>query len=300
MSFKFLVFPIAVLLILNSCVQQSTNSEEIDAAYLAEIEQWRATRIDNLKKPDSWLSLAGLFFIKDGANTFGSDSSNALVFPEKAPAELGTIFQKDKKLKLIVNEGEQVYLNDSIVQESELVVHSSQTPCVMKWGPLSWYILDRNGRFLIRLKDAENEVFDHFTAIDQYPIDSRWKVKAQFIKQPQELAIKNVLDMDIGQESAGKLQFEIDGKRLELRVLDGGESDYFLIFADQTTGNETYGGGRYLYTPKADSTGFTYIDFNKAYNPPCVFTSYATCLLPPAQNRLDIAIAAGEKNYGEH
>ena len=223
-----------------------------------------------------------------------------MVFPGKVPALLGTILQEDGKLKLNVNEGVQLYLNDSIVQESKLAVHSSQTPCIMKWGALSWYVLNRNGRFLIRLKDAESEVFDHFTSIEQYPIDPKWKVKAQFVRQPQQIAIKNVLDMNIGQESAGKLQFELEGKQLELTVLDGGEADYFLIFADQTTGNETYGGGRYLYTPKADSSGYTYIDFNKAYNPPCVFTSYATCLLPPAQNRLDISIAAGEKNYGEH
>lgn len=287
------------IIFLSACTSQVTE-DTIDQAYQSEIEQWRAERVERLKRPDSWLSLAGLYFLKEGPNTFGSSPENKLVFPEKAPKKMGTIWLEGGLLKLEVNNALEILLNDSLVAKSPVAVHSEQTPAIMEWASLSWYVMQREDRFLVRLKDAKNEVFEHFSSIGQFPIDKKWKVSAQFINRPQQLAVKNVLDMNVAQESEGILRFEMAGKPFELTVLDGGEKDYFIIFADHTTGEETYGGGRYLYTPKADSTGYTFLDFNKAYNPPCVFTPYATCLLPPPQNRLDVAILAGEKTYGEH
>lgn len=292
-------FYLVTTLLLWSCTSQINETKDANS-YISEIEQWRTERIEGLKKSDSWLSLAGLYFLKEGPNTFGAAPENGLVFPEKAPGKMGTIWLESGQLRLVVEDGVDMLLNDSLVSQSTLQVHSEQTLCMMQQGSLSWFVLQRDDRFLIRLKDAKNKAFEHFSSIDHFPVDQKWKVPARFIAQPKKLAVRNVLDMEIEQESAGVLSFEINGQSYELSVLDGGASEYFIIFADHTTGEETYGGGRYLYTPKADESGNTFLDFNQSYNPPCVFTPYATCLLPPPQNRLNLSIEAGEKTYGDH
>jgi uncharacterized protein len=161
----------------------------------------------------------------------------------------------------------------------------------------SWVILERGGKRGVRLWDTENPALKSFEGIDYYEISKKWRVKAHFepFPEPRILIVPNILGMEIEQRCPGVLRFKIKGETFELLALEESAKTFFLIFLDDTSGEETYGGGRYLSVSMPDPNGETIIDFNKAYNPPCIFTPYATCLLPPAANRLHLAVRAGEK-----
>jgi uncharacterized protein (DUF1684 family) len=136
--------------------------------------------------------------------------------------------------------------------------------------------------------------------VERFPVDESWKFNAKFeaYNPPKEIAVPNVLGQISKEKSPGAVVFEREGKTYKIDAVDEGDDNLFLIIADQTNGDETYGGGRFMYVKKPDSTGIIILDFNKAYNPPCVFTKYATCPLPPLQNYLKLGIEAGEKMYG--
>jgi uncharacterized protein (DUF1684 family) len=286
------------LLILFNWACQNEGDVVVDEAYRAEIETWRAERLARLKAPDGWPTLAGLFRLKEDENTFGSGPDNDLVFPEKAPAKMGVIFLEGDSLVTRMAEGVAVKMGDSTVTQ---VTTTTDEPALLEYESLQWYPIERGGQYFIRLRDTLHPAREELHALPYFPIDPQWRIRAKFVPfdPPRTISIRNVLDMDISQECEGKFQFEREDQTLELWVLDGGPDEYFLIFADETTGRETYGGGRYMYAPRPDSTGRSILDFNKAYNPPCVFTAYATCLLPPPQNRLPVAVQAGEMMYGE-
>lgn len=276
------------------------NSDTLPAgeAYRNEVEAWRGQRLASLKSPDGWPSLAGLFKLREGENTFGAAADNDLIFPAAAPAHMGAIYLQKDSIYMQIAESVLIRIKDSLIQEASL---SAEQPVLFEHAALNWHLIERGGQYFIRLRDTLHPARLELTAIPHFPVDPKWRVEAAFIPfdPPQTIPVRNVLDMDIDSECEGKLQFEMEGKTHEIWVLDGGPEEYFLIIADLTTGEETYGGGRYMYVDKPGPDGKTIIDFNKAYNPPCVFTQYATCLLPPAQNRLDLAIRAGEKMYGE-
>ncbi|MEZ5040353.1 MAG: DUF1684 domain-containing protein [Saprospiraceae bacterium] len=281
----------------SSCNHEPLENRE---AYLEEVEAWRSERIAELTAPTGWLALAGLFWLEEGENTFGSGLENQLIFPKKAPSEIGRFMQKGDSVWVEIAQGVDIKVKEEVIQTMGLSGQAS--PLIMEYGSLSWFLLQRSHRYGIRLIDSLHEARQQFKHIDHYPVDPKGKVPAKLVafEQPETLLVRNVLDMEIPYPTEGKLVFNWEGKEASILVLDGGPAEYFLIFADATTGDETYPSGRYLYTPKVDSSGLTYIDFNKAYNPPCAFTEYATCLLPPAANRLEVAIRYGEKNYGMH
>ena len=295
---KRLIFLFAFLILFSACGQ-----EEPAQSYEAEINEWHKQREERLTKPDSWLSLAGLFWLKDGANTFGSDISNAIVFPEKAPAFVGTFYVRNGKVKVILKAEALVTIDGERELEKTLNDAAEGKTGIMKSGSLSWYVIKRGDKFLIRLKDSVNPAIANFTGIKRYPVDKRWRVKARLepYDPPKKLEIANVLGQVSYVDCPGALLFEINGKEYRLDP-EGkpGEKTWFLNFSDETSGRETYGAGRYLVLDAPDEDGITHIDFNKAYNPPCAFSPYATCPLPPKQNHLDVEIRAGEKNYGHH
>ena len=277
-------------------------STESSPAYEKEINEWHQQRVENLKTPDGWLSLAGLFFLEEGENTFGSGADQDMVFPEKAPAQMGVIRLEEGQMELKVADGVAIEVNGKTAVEEQVIANSTDHPFLMTWESLTWFVMQRGDRFMIRLRDAKNKAIESLMEIDRYDIDPNWNLQARLVRYEgsQKVTMKNQLGMDISMDSEGYLEFEIGKETFQLVTLDGGPEEYFIIFADETTGGETYGGGRYLYVPKANAEGTTQIDFNKAYNPPCVFTDYATCLLPPVENQLQVAILAGEKNYGDH
>jgi uncharacterized protein (DUF1684 family) len=185
----------------------------------------------------------------------------------------------------------------------EMLPDASGDPTFLTLDSLSWFIIKRDGRFAVRLRDRESRFLKEFSGIQRFPVDSTWRIPAKLEKYdpPKQVKVPNILGSVSESESPGALVFEYEGIEFKLDPL--GESlsrSLFLIFADQTNGTDTYGAGRFLYVDPPDSLGNTTIDFNKSYNPPCAFTAYATCPLPPSQNILPFRVTAGEKNYGHH
>jgi uncharacterized protein (DUF1684 family) len=162
-------------------------------------------------------------------------------------------------------------------------------------------VIQREDKVGVRFRNLKAKTLLEFKGIERFPVDAKWLVKAKVIPRDQNpLMIMNVLGQNTAQKHGGQLEFDIEGKTYRLDAIDEGGKKLLVTFADATSGETTYGSGRFLYIDKPDANGYTYIDFNNAYNPPCAFTEFATCPLPPPQNRLNISISAGEKKYGQH
>ncbi|HEU4663980.1 MAG TPA: DUF1684 domain-containing protein [Dokdonella sp.] len=268
------------------------------ADYTREIESWRAQRVERLKAPGCWLSLIGLHWLKDGANSVGSAKGNDIVLA-KGPAKLGTITLKDGKVSMALDAKSGATVDGKPTQSAELLDDSHETPTTVAFGSASFYVIDRNGRKALRVKDTEAKTRSGFKGIDSFPIDPSWRIEAKFepFKPAHTLEIPTVLDTVDKMTVPGKVTFVRDGKSYTLLpVLETDDAkELWFIFADRTSGKETYG-TRFLYAdlPK---DGKVTVDFNKAYNPPCAFTPHATCPLAPPENRLDLRVTAGEKKY---
>jgi uncharacterized protein (DUF1684 family) len=176
-------------------------------------------------------------------------------------------------------------------------------PTILEMGTLSWYVIRRGDRLLIRLRDSESTVRKSFAGLERFAIDERWRIDGtlETYTPDKYIPIDDTIGLTTSQRVFGAIVFEIDGETYRLDALGKpGAEQLFVIFADGTSGLETYGGGRFLYTDTPSSDGRVTIDFNKAYNPPCAFNDYTTCPLPPPQNRLPIRVTAGEKSHGKH
>ena len=273
-----------------------SQKEEADAGYAAEIKDWQQKRLRGLKNKNGWLSLAGLFWLEEGKNTFGSDKGNDLVIKEvKAPAHIGTFILEQDEVRFVVSKEANVLHEDNSVSELKLENDEKGNPTVLQCGSLSWYIIKRGNRLGVRLKDSEHPRLSKLEKIDSFPINPQWRIDAvlERFEQPRKVTIPNVLGTEEQEEVLGALVFKIEGE--EYRLLPLGDKDLFVIFGDETNGSETYGGGRFLSVAEPDQQGRTIIDFNKAVNPPCVFSEYATCPLPPQENQLKVRVTAGEK-----
>jgi uncharacterized protein (DUF1684 family) len=271
--------------------------------YTRQIETWRAQRVERLKAPNGWLSLIGLHWLKDGRNTIGSAKDNDVVLA-KGPAHLGALALEGGRATLTLDAKAGAMIDGKPAKSAVLLDDSHEKPTTVAFGTASFYLIDRNGRKGLRVKDSAAETRTHFLGIDNYPIDATWRIEAtwQPFKPAHSLDIPTVLGTVDKMPVPGKAVFTRGGKTYELLpVLEEAEAkELWFIFADRTSGKETYGAARFLYAdlPK---DGKLVIDFNKAYNPPCAFTPYATCPLAPPENRLDLAVTAGEKKYrGSH
>lgn len=291
----FMLILLLTSIILISC---EVKTDE-DPAYVESINAWKKIRYEALTNEDGYLVLAGLYWLNPGENTYGSDPSNDIVFPGKAPAVTGAFFLEGDSVYTIINPGVEILNNGSRVDSLELMDDSKGKPTSLVFGTLKWYVIKRGDKYGIRLKDTEHPVRKNFTGVDYFDLSKIWRVEATFIPSDKQntISIQNIIGTTNAQPSAGKLSFEIDGKNYTLDVLDGGEDKFFVIFGDMTNGDSTYGAGRYMYTEKPGKDNKVVLDFNKAYNPPCAFTEFATCPLPPPQNILDIRVTAGEKVY---
>lgn len=278
-----------------------TYEEKGSPEYIKEIKDWHSKRINNLKKENGWLNLTGLFWLKEGENKFGSDKSNDLLFPEgKAEKFIGSFFKKDSVITLKINEGVEVFYDSQRVSEMTLVDDLHKGTTVLAHRTLRWFIIKRGeNKYGVRLRDLDADLVKNFPGIDTFPVNDDWKIKAEFVpyNPPKELNIPTIIGTIEKEYSPGKLKFVIENRKFTLDVTDAGDK-FFVVFADLTSGEETYGAGRFLYTAKPDENNIVTIDFNKAYNPPCAFTKYATCPLPTKDNYLKIRVTAGEKNFG--
>jgi uncharacterized protein (DUF1684 family) len=271
--------------------------------YKGDIEKWRQEHEAGLKKDNGWLTVVGLFWLKDGTNTIGAGSGYDIELTDNFKGgKFGNIEFHDGKAVLTVEPGVEALSGDNPFTSGELISDEFGKQNIIKTGSQSFYLIDREKRFGIRVKDNDSTARKDFTHLDWYKIDPKYRVTAKFEKYatPKEVLIPNILGGTFKMKAPGLLKFKLDGHSVTLEpVVEEGEEDtLFIIFRDQTSRTTTYGAGRFLYAdmPKGDTA---ILDFNKAENPPCAFTSFATCPLPPQQNRLDIAIPAGEKRY-EH
>jgi uncharacterized protein (DUF1684 family) len=273
-----------------------------EAAYRGQIEKWRSERIRLLTADDGWLTVIALSWLEPGDNSIGAATTNRIVLPAaKAPPLLGRIRLAGGKARLEVASGVEVTHDGAKVQSLDLASDEGGKPTIVRHGTLSFYLIKRGEKLGVRVKDSANTARKSFHGIDSYPVDSEWRLDARFEPYPPKkaIAIPNILGTVSQEPSPGAVVFQIGGKEYRLDAVDEqGEDEMFLIFGDRTNGTETYGAGRFLYAPRPGRDGKTVVDFNKAYNPPCAFTPFATCPLPPPQNRLPIAVEAGEKRYG--
>lgn len=293
-----LLIPIMALSACRSETEKENSTQNVDASYVDNILAWQTKRTASLKADDGWLNLAGLYWLKEGENRVGSAESNSVRFPEgKADAQLGTFTLKDGTLQFIAEKGQQITLkgSDSIVES--ITIYPSDSTIVLTHNRLEWFPIKRGNQFGIRLRDLDSELAKSFEGTENYKVDPKWRVRARFEPSPSKtISIVNVLDQISEENSPGTLHFSLEGKEYRLEALEGG-TRLFIVFGDLTNGEQTYGSGRFLYADAPDKDGYTWLDFNKAYNPPCAFTPYSTCPLPPRQNILPVAILAGEKSF---
>ncbi len=271
-----------------------------DTPYQEEIKNWHQKRIEDLKKEEGWLNLVGLLWLEEGVNTIGGDAKNAIAFPsDHSDAVLGKVILNKGKVTFEAEKNASVYQGEELVSRVELFPYTGK-PTVLKHKSLRWFIIQRGDRYAIRLRDLESPSVKNFHGIETFPISEDWKIKAQFVPTVgKKLKITDITGRTYEQESPGKLVFKVNGKEYSLEAVGTKERLHF-VFGDLTNKHESYGGGRFLDVPGPDAEGVTYIDFNKSYNPPCAFTPFATCPLPTQENKLAVAITAGEKRYGDH
>jgi uncharacterized protein (DUF1684 family) len=266
-----------------------------------------------LKSPKGWLNLAGLFWLHSGVNTFGAAKNNDCVYENPDPSDvffpdyLGNfIFEGDSVMWESLDKYMVMVNNQNMPFGSKVCVFngngiSSEMSWTMSGHSFSWTIIKREDKIGVRFRDLKSSNVLLFKGIAHFPINEKLKIKA--VLQPPVtsfLMISNVLGQQVASKNAGKLQFTYQNKSYSLDVIDEGGKQLFITFADATSGVTTYGAGRFIYIDQPDVNGNTFIDFNQAFNPPCAFTKFATCPLPPPQNRLPFPIPAGEKNYGHH
>jgi uncharacterized protein (DUF1684 family) len=269
-----------------------------DTAYEEQIQQWHQKRIESLKEESGWLNLAGLFWLEEGRNTFGGDEKNDILFPkDKSDPFLGEIVLDKGKVTLKANPDAQIFQGEAPVRE--LDIFPNEKPVTLKHKSLRWFVIKRGDKYAVRLRDLESQYLKEFSGIERYPVQEKWRVKARFEPTTgKKVSITDITGRTADQDSPGTLVFAVDGKEYRLDAV-GSTKNLFIIFADQTNKKETYGAGRFLYSA-VEEDGVAWLDFNKAINPPCAFSPYATCPLPPRQNKLALAVPAGEKRYGEH
>ncbi|MDP9120171.1 MAG: DUF1684 domain-containing protein [Acidobacteriota bacterium] len=268
--------------------------------YRKEIEDWRADRLKGLRSPDGWLTLVGLFWLEEGENRFGSDPANRVVLPPgKTPPVAGTLIRRGDSVSVRAEPGAGLTSQGKPVSTTTATAVRTDGKAVFRIGSVSFFLIKRGDRLGIRVKDSQSPALAAFRGVDEFPIQPDWRVEARFepYRPPRQIPVANVLGQTEEQPSPGAVVFEHRGKTYRLDALAGDDNGgLFFIFADQTNGHETYGAGRFLETgPPKD--GLVVVDFNKAYDPPCAFTPFATCPLPPAQNRLALRVEAGEKSY---
>jgi uncharacterized protein (DUF1684 family) len=277
---------------------------ETPAAYVNEVDAWHAGRVERLRSDTGWLTLVGLHELDATAvNTLGSDPAATVRLVDKAPARVGDLACLEGRWTFAADPSAAVTVADSAatpVSALELATDRDGSPTTLACGSLLFFVIEREGAFFLRVKDRESEVLRDFAGIDRYPVDARWRVTARLEPGPGTVKVPNVLGHETDEPSPGTLVFRLGGRECRLTPTGKPGEELFLVFGDATNGQGTYGGGRFLSTPAPAADGTVELDFNRAYNPPCVFTPYATCPLPGKGNTLKVAVEAGEKVWGEH
>jgi uncharacterized protein (DUF1684 family) len=268
--------------------------------YVQELEKWRADRETELKSDTGWLTVAGLFFLNEGRNTFGSGPLNDIVLPADAPPEAGAFELHGKTITLRANA--PLAVNGKEITVAELRPSGDGRPADhVTIGALTLFVHLSGDRLAIRMRDKNGEIRRSFTGLKWFPPNEAYRVTARYepYAAPKTVKVPNILGDLETYQAPGLVAFTLNGREHELEafeVLSSGRKRFFFVFRDLTSGKETYPSARFLYAD-LPVNGQTTLDFNRAYNPPCAFNPYTTCPLPTEQNRLRVRIEAGELDY---
>lgn len=271
--------------------------------YADAMQQWRDSREKGLRSDNGWLTLAGRFVLKPGANTFGTGKDNDVVFPGQlkgtGPERLGTLLvdASGKKVTLKLAEGVTMTSAGKAFAGERAMQFGDGKRDWVSLGRISMHVIEREGRYVLRLADNESLVRKNFPGRVWYPVNEKFRVEAKFVPYPpgKKIAIVNVIDEISDEPCPGYVEFKLDGVTQRLDVV-GEDEGLFFVIRDGTSGDTTYRPSRFLYVEKRPAPGQSFIlDFNKAYNPPCAFSEFTTCPLPPEQNIMKTRIEAGEK-----
>ena len=295
-----------VAAIILSIVALGASSDQ--SSWQSELTSWREKRAAGLQAPEGWLSLIGLEWLREGDNSFGMDADNRIQIAGKVPAHVGIVRLEKGVLRLLPPAGgfpKELAVDGHSAQEQALAADDSEKASKLTIGTNTIIVIHRDDRFGLRIKDPQAPTRVGFHGLRWYPPNATYRVHARWIpySAPKVLDIPTVLGTVTHMSAPGAAEFTIDGQtvRLEPVLEDPQSTELFFILRDATSKTTTYGAGRFLYTELPDhgvtQPGEVWLDFNRLVNPPCAFTPYATCPLPPAQNRLTIAIPAGEKRY---
>jgi uncharacterized protein (DUF1684 family) len=277
----------------------ATAPKEIAGSHEQQILEWRAERDAGLRKENGWLSLVGLEWLKPGINTLGSAAGNSAHIPGRL-GHWGELELTDSGMVFRPAAGSGVLVDGAVVSEAKLLAdNSGAAPTVVSHGPISFHVIFRES-YGLRISDSQAPARLEFKGVENYEIQQQWRINGRLVPAGAgtTMQIGNVLGQLLDMPVYGYFEFEKDGKPHRLAALgEEGDESLWFIFADRTSGRETYGAGRFLYSNGMPADGSLVVDFNKAYNPPCAFNDYSTCPLPPLENRLDLSVTAGEMNF---
>ena len=267
-----------------------------DMAYVREVDAWHARRVDGLSSDTGWLTLVGLHRLGQGMHTLGSAPGSDILI-EHAPApRLGTLEVLGSNIVFVADRMATIERDGERILRETMVTDAAGAPTVLIAGSVRFHVIDRGGDLYLRVKDSNAETLTGFNGVDRYPVDTRWRVTARLLPgTARTLNIPNVLGQMEQQESPGVLEFELDGKTCRLTPTLNADGSLFFVFGDSTNGKGSYPAGRFLSADAITSDGVAVLDFNRARNPMCAFTAYATCPMPPEGNTLLIPVKAGEK-----
>jgi uncharacterized protein (DUF1684 family) len=300
-SFHRLMRAAAAVVTLTAALSLSLAAAENPQDENARIANWRAKRLASLTSETGWLTPIALYWLKDGENSFGRAATQAFSVDDAVlAADTGAFVLVDGRVRYVAHAPKVMTYLGKPVTSLDLVSDADDKPTELIAGSLHFMLIDRAGHLGIRVRDSVSPNRLQFKGLQYFPVRADWHLQAHFEPYVPEhhIPIVNILGMTEEMTSPGAIVFERDGRswRLDALLEAPGDRELFVMFSDATSGRQTYGAGRFLYVdlPNADRID---VDFNEAYNPPCAFTDFATCPLPPQQNRLALAIDAGELKY---
>lgn len=279
--------------------------DDEDSAALRAFEKeeltWRQEREWEMTSPTSWLTIAGLFWLEEGSNTFGTDPGNDIVLPEgSASSAAGRFELEGATVRVVAAPGVPVTMDGRAISDTVLASDETGRPDVVALNDLRMWVIERGGRYAVRLRDFNAPRYKNFSGLKFYPVDESYRVRGVYTQfpRPRPVLVPTMTGTEATMVSPGYVTFHLGEEHIRLDVFEAGldSTKLFIVFKDGTSGSETYGACRFLVAEIRDDGGVD-LNFNRAYNPPCAYTPYATCPLPPKRNELSVRIEAGEKMY---
>ncbi len=275
----------------------SGQSAATHEAFVASTDAWHAERITNLTAPDGWLSLVGLEWLEQGENRVGRAKNSEVRYAGFPVDTVGVFVLEGDRVRFEAAEGVEV---GGVPSGGWMRTDADGSPTVLSIGDIRFYVVIRGGRPVIRIKDAAAPTRLEFKGIERFPTDEAWRIEAEFVPadEGELIGLDTVIGVREEGETSGRARFEVNGVRVDAVLLAAGDGGSLLRFGDTTNGDETYVIGRYLYVPPSEDGRTVVLDFNRGYNPPCAFTAYATCTIPPPSNDFPFPVTAGERWAG--